>query len=57
VEGDTLSDPESRLLGLPVGSSALVVNYTPLDTHGRALMTGRSVARADRFTYTFRLAR
>ncbi|OGL19195.1 MAG: hypothetical protein A3F92_02940 [Candidatus Rokubacteria bacterium RIFCSPLOWO2_12_FULL_71_22] len=57
VEGDTLSDPESRLLGLPVGSPALVVNYTPLDTHGRALMTGRSVARADRFTYTFRLAR
>lgn len=57
MEGDTLSDPESRLLGLPVGSPALVVNYTPLDTHGRALMTGRSVARADRFTYTFRLAR
>jgi len=57
VEGDTLSEPESRRLGLPVGSPALVVNYTPLDTHGRALMTGRSVSRVDRFTYAFRLLR
>jgi GntR family transcriptional regulator len=57
VEGDTLSEPESRLLGLTVGSPVLVVNYTPLDRHGRALMTGRSVSRADRFTYTFRLIR
>lgn len=57
VEGDTLSEPESRQLGLPVGSPALVVNYTPLDPHGRALMTGRSVSRADRFTYTFRVVR
>lgn len=57
VEGDTLSEAESRLLGLPVGSPALVVNYAPLDTRGRALMTGRSVSRADRLTYTFRLLR
>jgi GntR family transcriptional regulator len=57
VEGDTLSEPESRLLGLPVGSPALVVDYTPLDTRGRALMTGRCVSRADRFTYAFRLVR
>jgi len=57
VEGDTLSEPESRLLGLPVGSPALVVNYTPRDTHSRALMTGRSVSRVDRFTYAFRLLR
>ncbi|MBI1734580.1 MAG: GntR family transcriptional regulator [Candidatus Rokubacteria bacterium] len=57
VEGDTLSEPESRLLGLTVGSPALVVNYTPLDPHGRALLTGRSVSRADRFTYAFRLVR
>lgn len=57
VEGDMLSEAESRLLGLPVGSFALVVNYTPLDTDDRPLMTGRSVSRADRFTYAFRLAR
>jgi GntR family transcriptional regulator len=57
VEGDTLSEPESRLLGLPVGSPALVVNYTPLDTRGQALMTGRTVSRVDRFTYAFRLVR
>ena len=57
VEGDMLSEPESRLLGLPVGSFALVVNYTPLDTDDRPLMTGRSVSRADRFTYAFRLVR
>lgn len=57
VEGDMLSEAESRLLGLPVGSFALVVNYTPLDTDDRPLMTGRSVSRADRFTYAFRLVR
>ena len=57
VEGDLLSEPENRLLGLPVGSFALVVNYTPLDAHGRPVMTGRSVSRADRFTYAFRLVR
>ena len=57
VEGDMLSEPESRLLGLSVGSFALVVNYTPLDTDDRPLMTGRSVSRADRFTYAFRLVR
>jgi GntR family transcriptional regulator len=57
VEGDMLSEPESRLLGLPVGSFALVVNYTPLDANDRPLMTGRSVSRADRFTYAFRLVR
>ncbi|MGH7279376.1 MAG: GntR family transcriptional regulator [Candidatus Rokuibacteriota bacterium] len=57
VEGGTLSESESRLLGLPLGSPALVVNYAPLDSHGRALMTGRSVSRADRFTYAFRLVR
>ena len=57
VEGDMLSEAESRLLGLLVGSFALVVNYTPLDTDDRPLMTGRSVSRADRFTYAFRLAR
>jgi GntR family transcriptional regulator len=57
VEGDMLSEAESRLLGLLVGSFALVVNYTPLDTDDRPLMTGRSVSRADRFTYAFRLVR
>jgi len=57
VEGDTLSEVESRLLGLPHGAPALVVNYTPLDRRRRAIMTGRSVSRADRFTYAFRLMR
>jgi GntR family transcriptional regulator len=57
MEGDTLSEPESRLLGLPVGAPALVIGYTPLDTRGWALMMGRSVSRADRFTYAFRLVR
>jgi GntR family transcriptional regulator len=57
VEGDTMSEAESQLLGLPVGSPALVVNYAPLDGKGRALMTGRNLSRADRFTYAFRLVR
>jgi GntR family transcriptional regulator len=57
VEGETLSEPESRLLGVPVGSPALVVDYTPLDARSRPLLTGRSVSRADRFTYAFRLVR
>jgi GntR family transcriptional regulator len=57
MEGATLSETESRLLGLPVGSPALAVRYTPRDRSGRALMTGRSVSRADRFAYAFRLLR
>jgi GntR family transcriptional regulator len=57
VEGDTMSEAESRLLGLPVGSPALVVHYTPRDRDDRPLLTGRNLTRADRFTYTFRVVR
>jgi DNA-binding GntR family transcriptional regulator len=55
VQGDTVSEPEARLLGLPVGFPVLVVDYTPLAAGGRPLMTGRVLSRADRFTYAFRL--
>ncbi|MCI0547755.1 MAG: GntR family transcriptional regulator [Candidatus Rokubacteria bacterium] len=52
-EGGAVSDDESAVLGLPVGFPLLVVLYTAVRADGSPLLTGRSIARSDRFVYTF----
>jgi DNA-binding GntR family transcriptional regulator len=42
-----------RVLGLPVGFPLLVVRYTVVAPSGVAVLAGRTVGRADRFTYAF----
>jgi GntR family transcriptional regulator len=55
IEGDTLSERDGRLLGLPVRSPVLVIHYTPRGPNGRALLTGRVLSRTDRYIYAFRI--
>jgi GntR family transcriptional regulator len=55
IEGDTLSERDGRLLGLPVRSPVLAIHYTPRGPNGRALLTGRVLSRTDRYVYAFRI--
>lgn len=53
IEAGAVSEAQAPAFGLPVGFPVLVVDYTPLRPDGRAILTGRSVSRADRFAYAF----
>jgi len=52
IEGSTLSEPHAALLDTPTGFPALILNYTPIALDGRPLLTGRTISRADRFSYS-----
>jgi DNA-binding GntR family transcriptional regulator len=47
------SEEEASVLSLPVGFPLLVVHFTLINPDGAAIVTGRTVSRADRFTYAF----
>lgn len=53
IEAGAVSESQASLFGLPVGFPVLVVDYTPVRPDGTAILTGRSVSRADRFVYSF----
>lgn len=53
IEAGVVSDDQAPLFKLPVGFPVLVVDYTPIGRDGTAILTGRSVSRADRFAYGF----
>lgn len=53
IEAGAVSESQAPLFGLPVGFPVLVVDYTPFRSDGTAMLTGRSVSRADRFVYSF----
>jgi GntR family transcriptional regulator len=52
IEGSTLSEPYAALLEVPTGFAALILNYTPIARDGRPLLSGRTISRADRFSYS-----
>jgi DNA-binding GntR family transcriptional regulator len=52
-EGGAVSEGESSVLGLPLGFPLLVVLYTAVRADGTPLLSGRSIARSDRFVYSF----
>jgi DNA-binding GntR family transcriptional regulator len=52
-QGGAVSDDEAPILGLPVGFPLLAVHFTLIRPDGAAIVTGRTVSRADRFTYSF----
>lgn len=52
IQGSTLSEPHAALLDTPTGFPALILNYTPIGLDGRPLLTGRTISRADRFSYS-----
>lgn len=53
IEASAVSEAQSLAFGLPAGFPVLVVDYTPIQRDGTAILTGRSVSRADRFVYSF----
>ena len=48
-----MSEDEAGALGLPAGFPVLAVRYTIIGRDGRAIVTGQTVSRADRFSYQF----
>lgn len=48
-----MSEDEGGALGLPAGFPVLAVRYTIIGPSGRAIVTGQTVSRADRFSYQF----
>jgi DNA-binding GntR family transcriptional regulator len=55
VEAGTLTEVQAAAFQLPVGFPVLVVDYTPRRPDGAAILTGRSLSRADRFAYAFQV--
>jgi GntR family transcriptional regulator len=53
AEAIIATDTQAALLSVAFGSPLLVVRYFPIGTSGRPLMAGRTITRADRFTYEF----
>jgi DNA-binding GntR family transcriptional regulator len=53
AEATIATDTQAALLSVAFGSPLLVVRYFPIGTSGRPLMAGRTITRADRFTYEF----
>jgi len=47
------SEEEGSVLSLPVGFPLMVVHFTLINPNGAAIVTGKTVSRADRFTYAF----
>lgn len=54
IEGSTLSESQAGLLDLPAGFPVLILDYTPIAPDGRPILTGRTISRADRFSYSVR---
>ena len=52
-QAGTSSEEVGSLLGLPAGFPLLIVRYAVIDPTGSVIIAGRTVARADRFTYAF----
>lgn len=53
IKAGAVSEAQAPVFRLPVGFPVLVVDYTPIRPDGTAILTGRSVSRADRFVYSF----
>lgn len=52
-QAGVVSSADAAVLGLPAGFPLLVVRYTVVGPDGAPVITGRTVSRADRFTYQF----
>lgn len=53
AEATIATDVQAGQLGVASGSPLLVVRFFPLGASGRPLLAGRTITRADRFTYEF----
>jgi GntR family transcriptional regulator len=53
AEAAVATDVQAGLLGVASGSPLLVVRFFPLGVSRRPLLAGRTITRADRFTYEF----
>ena len=54
IEAGVVTEEQAPILGVPVGFPVLAVDYTPVGADGDALLTGRSISRADRVSFAFR---
>jgi GntR family transcriptional regulator len=53
AEATIATDTQAALLGVAPGSPLLVVRYFPIGPSAKPLLAGRTLTRADRFTYEF----